>query len=76
MAGPPRIFTLAIPINLINIVVMKQFWTAVMNHQTLAKRLTFGKKLTPNQVDLIVHAAILAASFAAVALAAALGGSY
>ena len=47
-----------------------------MRGETLAKRLPFGKKLTPNQVDLIVHAAILALSFVAVALAAALGGSY
>ena len=44
-----------------------------MSPQSLAKRSYFGKELTPNQVDLILHAAILAASFLAVALAAALG---
>lgn len=69
MADTRREIALAISINLINIVVMKDFWNATMRSQ-------MGKKLTANQVDLILHAAILAASFAAVALAAVLGGSY
>ncbi len=69
MADTRRHIALAISINLINIVVMKDFWNATMRSQ-------MGKKLTANQVDLILHAAILAASFAAVALAAVLGGSY
>lgn len=76
MTGTLCIFMLAISINMINIVVMELFWTTAVSYQTLANWLPFGKKLTPNQVDLIAHAAILAASFIAVALAAALGGSY
>ena len=68
MTGLPRKFTLAIPIKLINIVVMNQLWIAMMRQQSVANRLPFGKKLTPHQADLIVPAAILAASFVIVAL--------
>ena len=44
-----------------------------MGDQSLVSRTYFGKRLTSNQVDLILHAAILALSFIAVALAAMLG---
>ena len=41
----------------------------------LAARLPFGKSLTSNQIDLILHAAILAASFLTLAVAALLSRS-
>ena len=78
MAGLARCFALAISIKMVNIVDINREWSAPMGFSSLAKRSYFGKsyfgkELTPNQVDLILHAAILAASFLAVALAAALG---
>ena len=73
MAGAMRGIALAIPIKMINIVAMEQGRSANMGDQSLASRTYFGKRLTSNQVDLILHAAILALSFIAVALAAMLG---
>jgi preprotein translocase subunit SecG len=73
MAVATCAFTLAISIKMINIVVMHQGRSINMGDQSLASRTYFGKRLTPNQVDLILHAAILALSFIAVALAAVLG---
>lgn len=73
MAGATCGIALAIPIKMINIVAMQTSRSADMGDQSLAGRTYFGKRLTPKQVDLILHAAILALSFIAVALAAALG---
>ena len=44
MTGLPRKFTLAIPIKLINIVVMNELWIAMMRQQSVANRLPYGNK--------------------------------
>ena len=47
-----------------------------MSSRALANRLPFGKKLTPAQVDVVLHAPILVVSFVALALTAAFGGGF